>query len=200
MNNEQEFNTLRILEAALFASPDLLMVKELQPLFPEGTDIVALLQDLQKHYQGRGVEVVNRGREWGFRTAPDLADSLKNRQVVIKPLSRAATETMAIIAYHQPCTRAEIEQIRGVSISKSTLDILIEKDFVKAGRRREVPGRPLTWVTTDAFLDHFGLVNLRDLPNLKELKENGLLEIDPPVAPMAQEDVKTTLETEMISE
>lgn len=197
MNNEEEFNTLRILEAALFASPELLTVKELEPLFETGTDIGGLLLDLQKHYQGHGVELVNRGKDWGFRTAPDLADKLKNRQVVVKPLSRAATETMAIIAYHQPCTRAEIEQIRGVSISKSTLDILIEKGFVKAGRRRDVPGRPLTWVTTDQFLDHFGLVTLRDLPNLKELKENGLLEIDPPIA---KADAKSVLETEMVSE
>lgn len=196
-NNQQEFDAFRILEAALFASPELLTVRELEPLFEEGTDIGGLLLDLQEHYKGRGVELVNRGKEWGFRTAPDLAEKLKNRQVVVKPLSRAATETMAIIAYHQPCTRAEIEQIRGVSISKSTLDILIEKDFVKAGRRRDVPGRPLTWVTTDAFLDHFGLTSLRDLPNLKELKENGLLEIDPPIK---KEEEKTILETEMVSE
>ncbi len=187
MSDEKQFDAPRIIEAALFASPDLLTVKDLQSLLPENTDIVALLQDLQAFYQGRGVELVNRGRQWGFRTAPDLADHLKNRQVVVKPLSRAATETMAIIAYHQPCTRAEIEQIRGVSISKSTLDILIEKDFIKTGRRREVPGRPLTWVTTDHFLDHFGLTSLRDLPNLKELKENGLLNIDPPVKINPQE-------------
>ncbi len=195
-NEEDRFNAHRILEAALFSSAELLSVRELEPLFPEGTDIGGLLLDLQKHYEGRGVELVNRGKEWGFRTAPDLTDKLKSRQVVVKPLSRAATETLAIIAYHQPCTRAEIEQIRGVSISKSTLDILIQEDFIKTGRRREVPGRPLTWVTTDHFLDHFSLTSLRDLPNLKELKENGLLEIDPPIA---QDKEKTVFEVETVS-
>ena len=128
---------------------------------------------------GRGIDLVRTAGRWSFRTAPDLAEKLRVDAEVQRKLSRATVETLAIIAYHQPVTRAEIESIRGVATSKGTLDILMEAGWVRPGKRRETPGRPLTWITTDGFLDHFGLESLRDLPNLEDLKASGLLDSRP---------------------
>lgn len=190
-DEQQEFDNLRALEALLFASPDLMTLKDMEPFFAENTDLKPLLEELDKNYQNRGIQLVVRGSAWGFRTAPDLADRLNVTQTVTKPLTKASTETLAIVSYHQPVTRAEIEQIRGVSISKSTLDILLKENFIKPGKRREIPGRPMTWVTTPHFLDYFGLESLKDLPNLKELKESGLLNIEPPMlAELRQQELK----------
>lgn len=167
---------LRLVEAIIFATAELVEEKTLRGFFDEDTDIKSLLEELKETYAGRGVELVRRGSAWGFRTAPDLAERLESRQVITKPLSKTATEVLAIIAYHQPVTRAEIEQIRGVSLSKSTMDILIGENWIRPGKRRQVPGKPLTWITTKHFLDYFGLEELSELPNMKELREAGFLE------------------------
>jgi len=180
MTEEDLFHNLRILEAVLFTSADLMSEKELAPFFAEGTDVELLLEHMQQQYQNRGVNVVKRGTGWGLRTAPDMAEKLEVRKVEVKPFSRAAIETLAIIAYHQPVTRAEIEQIRGVTISKSTFEILVAENLIKPGKRRDVPGRPLTWITTQNFLDTFSMESLKELPNLQELKEAGLLSMMPP--------------------
>ncbi len=173
---------MRLLEALLFASAEPLDETMLAQRFPEGTDIRALLHDLRGRYAGRGVELVCLERRWAFRTAPDLGPYLRLKEDVQRKLSRAAIETLAIIAYHQPVTRAEIESIRGVATSKGTLDLLMENSWIKPGRRRETPGRPLTWVTTDHFLDHFGLASLRDLPGVEDLRAAGLLDPRPVLA------------------
>ena len=177
---EAEFNQLRLLEALLFSTPELLTIKDLKPFFSADTDLESLLSELEKKYENSGINIVCRGHSWGFRTAEDLGDKLEVTHVVNRPLSRAATEMLSIIAYHQPVTRAEIEQIRGVTVSRSTLDILLEEELIRPGRRRESPGRPMTWKTTEHFLDYFSLESLNDLPNLKELKDSGLLTAEPP--------------------
>lgn len=174
-----EFADLRLLEAVLFAAADPLDERTLASHFPAGTDVAALLAELQSIYAGRGVNLVRRGAGWAFRTAPDLAPALTTEQSVGRKMSRAAIETMAIIAYHQPVTRAEIEEIRGVALSKGTLDVLFEAGWIRPRGRRRTPGRPMTWGTTDAFLDHFGLTALDDLPGLEELKAAGLLDARP---------------------
>jgi segregation and condensation protein B len=180
MSEEDLFQHLRALEALLFTSQDLMTEKELSQFFPAGTDVELLLEHMQQQYENRGVNVVKRGNGWGLRTSPDLSEKLEVRKVETRPLSRAAIETLAIIAYHQPVTRAEIEQIRGVSISKSTFELLVAETLIKPGKRRDVVGRPLTWITTQNFLDSFGLENIKQLPNLQELKEAGLLSVMPP--------------------
>lgn len=177
---EQLAYNLRVLEAVLFTASDLMSEKELSAFFPADTDVELVLEHLQQQYAERGIHLVKRGNGWGLRTAPDLAEKLEVHKIEVKPMSRAAIETLAIIAYHQPVTRAEIEQIRGVSISKSTFEILVAENLIKPGKRRDVPGRPLTWITTRNFLDTFGLESLKELPNLQELKEAGLLSILPP--------------------
>ena len=139
------------------------------------------MQSLQDDYSDRGVELVEIGGAWAFRTAQDLSDLIVLERNEEKKLSKASMETLSIIAYHQPVTRAEIENIRGVSTNKGTLDILLEQNWIKPGRRRETPGRPLTWVTTNHFLDHFGLEALTDLPGLDELKASGLLDRRPAI-------------------
>lgn len=169
----------RLLEAILFASDAALSERELARRLPEGARLKALLRSLRVEYAGRGVNLVRAGRTWAFRTAPDLAGMLNIEVKVSRKPSRAAVETLAIISYHQPITRAEIEDVRGVGLSKGTLDFLFEQGWVKPGPRRETPGRPVTWVTTDAFLDHFGLESLKDLPGFEELKAAGLLESGP---------------------
>ncbi len=174
-------NSLRIVEALLFASAEPLSAKDLYERVPEGTDVGAALMELQTHYEGRGVSLVEFEGRWAFRTAADLADILQVEKQVEKKLSRAAMEAMAIIAYHQPITRAEIENIRGVTTHRGTLDFLIEQGWVKPGRRRETPGRPLTWLTTPAFLDHFSLESITDLPGLDDLKASGLLDRRPAI-------------------
>ncbi|MGB7285732.1 MAG: SMC-Scp complex subunit ScpB [Salaquimonas sp.] len=167
---------LRMVEAILFASADPVSEKVLSERLPEGSDIKVLMNELKHSYDSRGVNVVKIGGNWAFRTADDLSFILQKEAFETKKLSRAALEVLAIIAYHQPVTRAEIEEIRGVATSKGTLDVLMETGWVKMRGRRKTPGRPVTYGTTDAFLDHFGLEELRDLPGLDELKGAGLLQ------------------------
>ena len=170
---------IRLLEALIFASAEPLDERTLADRMGSGIDLGTLLTELRRDYAGRGIDLVCTAGRWSFRTAPDLAEKLRVDAEVQRKLSRATVETLAIIAYHQPVTRAEIESIRGVATSKGTLDILMEAGWVRPGKRRETPGRPLTWITTDGFLDHFGLESLRDLPNLEDLKASGLLDPRP---------------------
>ncbi len=165
----------RAVEAALFASDRPLTVEDIAAYAGEGEVEIALGQ-LSAHYEGRGVELVERGGRWHFQTAPDLAHILRREREEPRRLSRAATETLAIIAYHEPVSRAEIEAIRGVQISKGTLDVLMEAGWVRSAGRREGPGRPLLYATTDDFLTHFGLGSRRDLPGIDDLKAAGLLD------------------------
>ena len=166
---------LRILEALLFASAQPLKPSDMAPYLGEGADVQGLLAALQAQYATRGVNLVRRGDGWAFRTAEDLGFLLRREESETRPMSRAALETLSIIAYHQPATRAEIEEVRGVTTGKGTLDLLMEAGWVRMRGRRRTPGRPVTYGTTDAFLDHFGLENLSDLPGLDELKGAGLL-------------------------
>ncbi len=165
----------RIVEAIVFAASEPVSERALLERLPEGTELEPLLRDLQQAYQGRGVNLMKFADCWAFRTADDLGFLLQREAIEQKKLSRAALEVLAIIAYHQPVTRAEIEEIRGVSTSKGTLDVLLETDWVRIRGRRRTPGRPVTYGTTLAFLDHFGLEALTDLPGLDELKGAGLL-------------------------
>jgi len=166
---------LRILEALLFASTEPLSINMLSEHLDDDDDVQLLVGELQALYAARGVNLVQVGSKWAFRTAPDLGYLLERHGVEQRRLSKAALETLAIIAYHQPVTRGEIEEIRGVAISKGTLDVLIECEWVRLRGRRRAPGRPITYGTTDGFLDHFGIATVRDLPGLKELKSAGLL-------------------------
>lgn len=174
----------RMVEAILFASAEPVTVKDLETRMPHGCDPAEALVHLRKRYDGRGVAVVKVGDAWAIRTAPDLGYLMQKETVETRKLSRAAIETLAIIAYHQPVTRAEIEEIRGVSVSRGTIDQLIEMEWIRFGRRRMTPGRPVTFVVTPEFLDHFGLESARDLPGLKELRSAGLLESRPPPGAM----------------
>lgn len=167
---------LRIVEALIFASAEPVSERAIAERLPEGTDVPALLAELETHYAVRGFNLVRRGEAWAFRTDPDLAEALKVERAQERRLSRAAVETLAIIAYHQPVTRAEIEEIRGVALSKGTMDTLFAAGWIRPKGRRRTPGRPLTWATTDGFLDHFGLETLADLPGVKELEAAGLLD------------------------
>lgn len=169
----------RMVEAILFASADPVTVKDLEARMPHGCDPAEALVYLRKRYEGRGVALVKVGDAWALRTAPDLGFLMQKETVETRKLSRAAVETLAIVAYHQPVTRAEIEEIRGVSVSRGTIDQLIELEWIRFGRRRMTPGRPVTFVVTQGFLDHFGLESARDLPGLKELRSAGLLESRP---------------------
>jgi segregation and condensation protein B len=171
---------LRILEALLFAASAPLDEKDLGSRLPAGTDVRALLTQLQRDYASRGVNLVRVGGKWALRTASDLAWLLTHESVVTRKLSRAAIETLAIVAYHQPVTRAEVEEIRGVSTSKGTLDVLLETGWVRLRGRRKAPGRPVTYGTSEAFLSHFGLDALGDLPGLDELKGAGLVDASMP--------------------
>ena len=167
---------LRILEALLFAAEGPLDEKVLASRLPTGIDVHALLQQLQREYAPRGVNLVRIGGKWTLRTATDLAWLLTHESVVTRKLSRAAIETLAIVAYHQPVTRAEVEEIRGVSTSKGTLDVLLETGWIRLRGRRKAPGRPVTYGTSEAFLSHFGLDVLTDLPGLDEFKGAGLVD------------------------
>ena len=167
---------LRRIEAVLFAAERPLTRDEIALYMPEGSDIAGLLASLGESYAGRGVELVERGGKWHFQTAPDLGHLLRREREESRRLSRAAIETLAIIAYHEPVTRAQIEEIRGVAISKGTLDVLMEAGWVRPAGRREVPGRPLLYATTQGFLAQFGLESRRDLPGLADLKAAGLLD------------------------
>lgn len=166
---------LRMVEAIVFASSEPVSEKALSERLPEDVDLEVLMLELQQAYSGRGVNLVKIGENWAFRTADDLSFLLQKETVETRKLSRAALEVLAIIAYHQPVTRAEIEEIRGVATSKGTLDVLLETDWVKMRGRRKTPGRPVTYGTTIAFLDQFGLEELKDLPGLEDLKGAGLL-------------------------
>ncbi|MEM7724557.1 MAG: SMC-Scp complex subunit ScpB [Pseudomonadota bacterium] len=181
----------RMVEAMLFASPAPLSLKEMEDRMPHGSDPAEALQLLRKRYEGRGVQVTRVGEAWAMRTAADLGFLMARETVETRKLSRAAIETLAIVAYHQPVTRAEIEEIRGVSVSRGTVDQLIELEWIRFGRRRMTPGRPVTYVVTQDFLDHFGLENARDLPGLKELRDAGLLESRPPDAGDPVEPIDT---------
>lgn len=167
---------LRLLEALVFAGTQALDEKELAERLPNDADVKRLLADLAEMYAGRGVNLIKVAGGYAFRTAPDLSEKLKIERPVTRKLSRASVETLAIIAYHQPVTRAEIEQVRGVGLSKGTLDLLFEQNWIKPMGRRRAPGKPVTWGTTDFFLEHFGLPSLDDLPGQEELKAAGLLD------------------------
>ncbi|HEY8016447.1 MAG TPA: SMC-Scp complex subunit ScpB [Dongiaceae bacterium] len=174
--SEDRFQLLRLLEATLFATSEPMAEKSLAERLPEGADIAGLLQELAGLYANRGVHLLQIGERWAFRTAPDLGDRLQIETTVARKLSRAAIETLAIIAYHEPVTRAEVEEIRGVALSRGTLDTLLEAGWIRPKGRRQTPGRPVTWVTTEAFLDHFGLEGREALPGIEELKAAGLLD------------------------
>jgi segregation and condensation protein B len=169
----------RMVEAILFASAEPLGTAQLAERMPRGCDVPEALAALGRRYEGRGVVLMRLGEAWAFRTAPDLGHLMQREVVETRKLSRAAIETLAIIAYHQPVTRAEIEEIRGVALSRGTLDQLLELDWIRLGRRRMSPGRPVTFVVTPAFLDHFGLASARDLPGLADLRAAGLLDNRP---------------------
>ncbi|WP_435229111.1 SMC-Scp complex subunit ScpB [Pseudopelagicola sp. nBUS_20] len=171
----------RMCEAILFASAEPVSTKEMNARMPHGCDAAEAVVHLRKRYEGRGVQLMKVGDAWAIRTATDLGFLMQKEMVETRKLSRAAIETLAIIAYHQPVTRAEIEEIRGVSVSRGTVDQLLEMEWIRFGRRRMTPGRPVTFVVTSEFLDHFGLESARDLPGLKELRAAGLLENRPPI-------------------
>lgn len=176
---------LRLLEALLFASPDPVSEVALASRLPEGVDVKSLIGELQQMYAERGVNLTRVAGKWAFRTAPDLGNILRVERNVVRKLSRAGVETLATIAYHQPVTRAEIEEIRGVQLSKGTFDTLFESGWIKPVGRRHTPGRPVTWGTTDAFLGHFGLESVSALPGIDELKAAGLLDSRPAGAVIA---------------
>ena len=179
----------RMVEAILFASSDPVTVKEITGRLPHGCEPEKALENLKEKYKSRGINLVKVGDCWALRTASDLSFLMQKETVEVRKLSRAAVETLSIIAYHQPVTRAEIEEIRGVSVSRGTIDLLMELDWIKIGRRRMSPGRPVTFAITQNFLDHFGLESARDLPGLKELKTAGLLESPPPPGLSAPEEL-----------
>jgi segregation and condensation protein B len=178
----------RMVEAILFASVDPLGIKDIADRLPHGCDAETALELLRRRYDGRGVHLVKIGEAWAFRTASDLGFLMQRSTTEQRKLSRAAIETLAIIAYHQPVTRAEIEEIRGVAVSRGTIDQLMEMAWIKLGRRRMTPGRPGTFVVTEGFLDHFGLESARDLPGLKELRAAGLLDNRPAPGAEAEDD------------
>jgi segregation and condensation protein B len=180
--SETRFETLRLIEAVLFASAEPVSEKVLQQWVPDDIKLRELLEELQSLYANRGVHLVHHEERWTFRTADDLAPRMKIKRKVSRRLSRAAVEMLAIVAYHQPVTRAEIEEIRGVMLSRGTLEALLEAGWIKPKGRRETPGRPVTWGTTDAFLEHFGLESLDALPGVEELRAAGLLDKRPAIA------------------
>ena len=179
----------RMVEAILFASSKPVTLKEIISRLPHGCEPEQALKNLQEKYKSRGINLVKVGECWALRTAADLSFLMQKETIEVRKLSRAAVETLAIIAYHQSVTRAEIEEIRGVSVSRGTIDLLMDLDWIKIGRRRMSPGRPVTFATTQNFLDHFGLESARDLPGLKELKSAGLLESPPPPGSVSTEKI-----------
>ena len=195
-DDERAAQALRIMEAVIFASDRPVDEETLAAQLPQGTDIAAGLATLAAHYGGRGLQLVKVAGGWSFRTAPDLAEHLTVHRVVRRRLSRAALETLAIIAYHQPVTRAEVEDIRGVHLGRGTLDLLLEAGWIAPKGRRRTPGRPVTWVTTPAFLEHFGLDELDDLPGLEELEAAGLLDAEPPAGETGEDAAEAAGETE----
>jgi segregation and condensation protein B len=178
---DQRAHQRRLVEAVLFAAAEPLTEEALTERLGEGVELGLLLAELAEIYSERGVNLVRLAGGWAFRTAPDLAPLLVSERPVIRKLSRAAVETLAIVAYHQPVTRAEIEAIRGVALAKGTLDRLLETGWIRPRGRRDAPGRPLNWVTTPGFLSHFGFDTLKELPAVDELRAAGLLDIGPAV-------------------
>ncbi|WP_439534325.1 SMC-Scp complex subunit ScpB [Polymorphobacter sp.] len=170
----------RAIEAVLFAAEAPLTLAELARHVGDSGDLPNALRSLAESYAPRGINIVGRGGRWGFQTAPDLAHHLRQGREAVKKLSRAAVETLSVIAYHEPVTRPEIEEIRGVAVSPGTLDVLMEAGWVRPAGRRETPGRPLQYATTPGFLAHFNLASRRDLPGLADLKAAGLLDREPP--------------------
>lgn len=170
----------RMLEAILFSVSEPISKQQLEKRMPIGSDVSEALLSLKDRYSSRGVNLVRIGDGYALRTAPGLGFLMQKESVETRKLSRAAIETLAIIAYHQPVTRSEIEEIRGVSVSSGTIDILLELEWIKLGRRRQSPGRPVTFVVTQLFLDHFGMESAKDLPGIKELRDAGLLDNRPP--------------------
>jgi segregation and condensation protein B len=177
-----DHETVRRVEALLFAASGPLSVADLERRLPEGADVAAALAALAALYEGRGVELSQVAGRWRLATAADLAFLMTEEREDPRRLSRAAQETLAIIAYHQPVTRAEIESVRGVQVSRGTLDVLLELGLVRMRGRRRTPGRPVTFATTDAFLEHYGLASLVDLPGMAEMKAAGLLDMDLPAS------------------
>jgi segregation and condensation protein B len=190
--SEDRFQSLRLLEAMLFANDQPVGEAALAARLPEGTSVPALLEELAGLYANRGVNLVCRDGGWAFRTAPDLAGLLQIVKEVVRKLSRAAVESLAIIAYHQPVTRAEIEEIRGVALSKGTLDTLLEVGWIRPRGRRQTPGRPVTWATSASFYDHFGLEGRDSLPGLEELRAAGLLETRSAIAVLGAQAMAAT--------
>ncbi len=176
-DRERRFSEdLRILEALLFATSEPVTERMIAERLNEGADVPALLEELKSVYAGRGVELLQANSRWSFRTAPDVSERLKLEKRVPRRLSRAAIETLAIICYHQPVTRSEIEEVRSVAVSSGTLGILLEEGWIKPRGRKQVPGRPVMWGTSNSFLDHFGLESVQDLPGIDELRAAGLLD------------------------
>ena len=181
MNNKSEINEelkSKIIEAYIFASKDPVHISKLQVFEKNKSNLLKIIDKLQIKYNSSGFNLINLENYFAFRTSEEVSELLNFEQEVRKPLSRAASETLAIIAYHQPITRSKIENIRGVTLSKGTIDLLFEIGWIKPGKRLETPGRPLTWETTIDFLDHFGLSQISDLPGIEELRESGLLNED----------------------
>ncbi len=191
----------RMVEAILFASAEPVTLAELIARMPHGCDPAEALVTLRRRYEGRGVQLQKVGEAWAFRTAPDLGALMHKEQAETRKLSRAAIETLAIVAYHQPVTRTEIEEIRGVAVSRGTIDQLMELEWIRLGRRRMTPGRPVTFVVTQGFLDHFGLESARDLPGIKELRAAGLLDSRPlPGASAPDEEDAQTGQSELFED
>lgn len=178
---------MRLLEAVIFASSEPVTLDMLSRQLGEGAMVEELLSELKMQYEARGVNLVETDGQWSFRTAPDISPFMKITRQPRRKLPRAAAEVLAIIAYHQPVTRADIESIRGVDTSRGTLDILLELGWIRPGKRRDTPGRPLTWATTSDFLSHFNLETLKDLPGLDDLKAAGLLDARPVMSDMPRE-------------
>jgi segregation and condensation protein B len=178
---------LRLLEATIFACTEPVSTAMLAKQLGEDVDVTELLGELKKLYEPRGVNLIEVEGNWCFRTAPDVSPHMKITRQPRRKLPRAAAEVLAIIAYHQPVTRADIESIRGVETSRGTLDILLELGWIRPGRKRDTPGRPLTWYTTSEFLGHFSLETLKDLPGLDELKASGLLDTRPVMSNLPRE-------------
>jgi len=203
-NNESQIENLfeapplleqeRMLEAILFSVSDPISKQQLEKRMPIGSDVSEALVAMKNRYSTRGVNLVRVGEGYALRTAPGLGFLMQKESVETRKLSRAAIETLAIIAYHQPVTRSEIEEIRGVSVSSGTIDILLELEWIKLGRRRQSPGRPVTFIVTQVFLDHFGMESSKDLPGIKELRDAGLLDNRPPPGSMTESNINDFIE------
>ena len=177
--NNIEYNLKKnIVEALIFASSEPISLNELQKTVVDKNMLEEILKCLKRKYSSSGVNLLKINNTFAFRTSPEVSEHLNIEKIIPRPLSRAATETLAIIAYHEPITRSEIENIRGVSLSRGTLDVLLELDWIQPGQRKSTPGNPLTWKTSDNFLDHFGLSDISELPGIDDLKNSGLLEKD----------------------